>query len=259
MRLGITLWTLFGFNRTCTDRPALDYQEWSSLNSTLGALSSEDGPSTKTAAEFLTCRFPFSCLYNSCVSFLFSLKVYIELHKDWNDSYSNVHVLYKTPELRFLRSLSKDDGGKVARWLHSHVKWLYSVLKSIVLTFPSSLLKLSNKRISNLKSQAIFNVKPTWNCNEIKFMLFSSCMTCCFVLWCVMLCYVMLCYVMLCYVMLCYVMLCYVMLCYVMLCYVMLCYVVIIYCIVLLLRHVMLCYAMSSHVKLCCVVLISLT
>ena len=29
----------------------------------------------KTAVEFLTFRFPFSCLYNSCVSFSFCLKV----------------------------------------------------------------------------------------------------------------------------------------------------------------------------------------
>ena len=44
-----------------------------------------------------------------------------------------VHVLYKTRELRFSRSVSKDDGGKVARWLHSHVQLLYSVTVSIVL------------------------------------------------------------------------------------------------------------------------------
>ena len=37
-------------------------------------------------------------------------------------------------------------GDRWARWLHSHMKWLYSVIKCIVtfsLTFPSSLLKLS--------------------------------------------------------------------------------------------------------------------
>ena len=87
--------------------------------------------STKTAAEFLTFRFPFSCLYYSCVSFAFCLKVceyenlealFLKLQEDCNDSYSNVHVLYKTRELRFSRSVSKDDGGKVARWLHSHVQ-----------------------------------------------------------------------------------------------------------------------------------------
>ena len=44
-----------------------------------------------------------------------------------------VHVLYKTRELRFSRSVSKDDGGKVAMWLHSHVQLLYSVTVSIVL------------------------------------------------------------------------------------------------------------------------------
>ena len=31
------------------------------------------------------------------------------------------------------RFVSKDDGGKVGMWLHSHVKWLYSAIKSIVL------------------------------------------------------------------------------------------------------------------------------
>ena len=29
---------------------------------------------------------------------------------------------YKTPDLSFSRSVSKDDGRKVTRWLHSHVK-----------------------------------------------------------------------------------------------------------------------------------------
>ena len=102
-------------------------------------------------------NFPFSCLHNSCDSLLFCLKaceyekleaLFLKLHEDWNDSYSNVQVLYKTPELRFSRSVSKG-GGKVARWLHSHVKWLYLVIKSTVLWrsrwfFPSSFLKLSN-------------------------------------------------------------------------------------------------------------------
>ena len=83
------------------------------------------------AAEILTFRFPFSCLYNSCVSFSFCLKVceyenlealLLKLHEDWNDFYSNVHVLYKTRELRFSRSVSTDDGRKVARWLYSHVQ-----------------------------------------------------------------------------------------------------------------------------------------
>ena len=40
---------------------------------------------------------------------------------------------FSTQEMRFSRSVSKDDGGKVARCLHSHVKWLYSAIKSIVL------------------------------------------------------------------------------------------------------------------------------
>ena len=33
--------------------------------------------------------------------------------------------------MRFSRSVSKEDGGKVARCWHSHVKWLYSAVKSI--------------------------------------------------------------------------------------------------------------------------------
>ena len=83
------------------------------------------------AAEILTFRFPFSCLYNSCVSFSFCLKVceyenlealLLKLHEDWNYFYSNVHVLYKTRELRFSRSVSTDDDRKVARWLYSHVQ-----------------------------------------------------------------------------------------------------------------------------------------
>ena len=51
------------------------------------------GTSTKTAPEFLTIRFPFSCLYNSCVSFWFCLKVCIEIIQ----SYSNIHVHYIQP------------------------------------------------------------------------------------------------------------------------------------------------------------------
>ena len=48
--------------------------------------------------------------------------------------YNNaVHVLFKTQEMWFSCSVSKDDGGKVARCLHSNVKWLYSAIKSIVL------------------------------------------------------------------------------------------------------------------------------
>ena len=43
------------------------------------------------------------------------------------------HEFCKTQELRFSRSVSKDDGGKVGRCLHSQVKWLYSAIKSIVL------------------------------------------------------------------------------------------------------------------------------
>ena len=64
------------------------------------------GTSVKMAAEFLTFRFPFSYLYNSCISFLFCLKVceyeeleafFSELHDDWNDLYSNVPI----PKLKF--------------------------------------------------------------------------------------------------------------------------------------------------------------
>ena len=47
--------------------------------------------------------------------------LFLKLHKDRNDLYSDVHVLFKTRELRFSRSVSNDDGVKVARWLHFHV------------------------------------------------------------------------------------------------------------------------------------------
>ena len=48
--------------------------------------------------------------------------LFLKLHEYLNDLYSNVHVLYKTRELRFSRFVSKDDGGKVARCLLSHVQ-----------------------------------------------------------------------------------------------------------------------------------------
>ena len=50
----------------------------------------------------------------------------------------------------FSRSVSRDDGGKVAWWLHSHVRAvivfcnLIHCFATFSLTFPSSLLKLSN-------------------------------------------------------------------------------------------------------------------
>ena len=53
--------------------------------------------------------------------------LFLKMHEDLNDFYSNVHVLYKTRELRFSRSVSKDNSRKVARWLHSHVQRLYSI------------------------------------------------------------------------------------------------------------------------------------
>ena len=100
----------------------------------LGNLSNWDGNVNEDGCGIS--NFPFSCLYNSRVSFSFCLKVcqyenlealFLELHEGWNDLYSNVHVLYKTWDLRFSRSVSKDDGGKVTWWLHFHVQWLYSV------------------------------------------------------------------------------------------------------------------------------------
>ena len=41
--------------------------------------------------------------------------LFLKLHENRNDLYSYVYVLYKTRELRFSRSVSKDDGGKVTR------------------------------------------------------------------------------------------------------------------------------------------------
>ena len=60
-----------------------------------------------------------------------------------------VDVLQKTTNLSFSRSVFKDDIGKVASWLYSHGKSLYSVILvycfvTFLLTFPSSLPKLPN-------------------------------------------------------------------------------------------------------------------
>ena len=101
--------------------------------------------STKTAAEFLTFPFPFSCLYNSRVSFSFCLKVcaYEYLEALFLKSCMKIEMIctltftfpYKTRELSLSRSVSKENGGKVARWLHSHVQGLYSVTLSIFLQY----------------------------------------------------------------------------------------------------------------------------
>ena len=51
----------------------------------------------KAAVEFLTFRFPFSCLYKSCVSFSFCLKVC---------EYENLEALFlKLHEIEMVRTL----------------------------------------------------------------------------------------------------------------------------------------------------------
>ena len=57
--------------------------------------------------------------------------LFLKLHEDSNDSYSNVHVLYKTAESQIL--FPKTTVEEWPSWLHSHVKSLYSAIKSIVL------------------------------------------------------------------------------------------------------------------------------
>ena len=56
----------------------------------------------------------------------------------------------------FTRSVSKDNGGKTASWLHSHVKLLYSVIKSIVLY--RSLRGLRRRCVSSLLYRMIFDI-----------------------------------------------------------------------------------------------------
>ena len=41
--------------------------------------------------------------------------LFLKLHEDWNDSYSSILILYKTPKLRFSHYVSEDNGRKVAR------------------------------------------------------------------------------------------------------------------------------------------------
>ena len=82
-------------------------------------------------------RFPFSCLCNSfCLKLCEHKKLEASIlkpHGDWNDSCFVVHVLWKLQNWAFRVLFTKDDDGKAARWLHSNVKSLYSVIKSIVL------------------------------------------------------------------------------------------------------------------------------
>ena len=77
--------------------------------------------------------------------------LFLKPHEDWNDLYSTANVLYKFPNKCFHVQFSKDDDGKIKdEWLaglHPHVKFLYSVIKSVVswcfsLNFASWLLRL---------------------------------------------------------------------------------------------------------------------
>ena len=71
--------------------PETECEQEVALNKILVLGSFRTRTSTKTAAEFLAFRFPFSCSYNSCISFSFCLKVweyekleamFLKLHED---------------------------------------------------------------------------------------------------------------------------------------------------------------------------------
>ena len=97
--------------------------------------------STKTAARLFTSCFSLFRLYSSFVSFLVCVKVRdlkkIETSTARSTKIEVVHTLLFTfsrkPQHRFSLSVSKDDDVEVTRWLHSHVKSSYSVIKSVVL------------------------------------------------------------------------------------------------------------------------------
>ena len=74
---------------------------------------------------------------------------------------SNVHVFYKTRKLRFSRSVSKDDGEKVARCLVAFPRAvivfcnLIHCFATFSLTFPPSLLKPGFHIIATIANKII--------------------------------------------------------------------------------------------------------
>ena len=94
-------------------------------------LSIETQSSTKSAAEIPISHLLFSSLYISFVSFFLHERLWMwktgdstfNPHEEGKDSHSSARVLYKTPNWRCNILFSKDDEGKVANWLHSHVGW----------------------------------------------------------------------------------------------------------------------------------------
>ena len=104
--------------------------------------------------------------------FLFCLKMcereklealFLKLYENLNDSYPN--VLYKTPEWSFSRSGFEDDGRKVASWLHSHVKSMYSSIMFVVLqrsrwrpspSCSGSLLVYSCERVETIRKRSVW-------------------------------------------------------------------------------------------------------
>ena len=90
----------------------------------------------------LTSRFPFFCLYNSVfISFYVKvcgheklLTLILKPHETWNDSFTLLFMFSRRPQNWALHVLFfKEDDGKIASWLRSHVKLLLSVVKSNVL------------------------------------------------------------------------------------------------------------------------------
>ena len=83
---------------------------------------------------FLVC-IAHSFLFNfawSCVNIKKLETLILNPNEDWNDSCFVVYVLWKLQKWAFQVLFTKEDDGKVASWLHSHVKPLYFVIKSIV-------------------------------------------------------------------------------------------------------------------------------
>ena len=96
---------VFGGNRTTTLLSRFTKFTFSILNIS-DKKKQKKWTQHRTAAEFLTFRFSFSCITHAFF-FSFCLGVceyeklealFLKLHEDLNDSFSNVHVPYKTAE-----------------------------------------------------------------------------------------------------------------------------------------------------------------
>ena len=101
-------------------------------------LATRTGKSAKTAAEILNPRLPFSCLFDSFVSFVFCMKVFECVNlKLYFWKRTKIEIIYILPLTfsAFHALFSKDDDRNVTSWLHSHVK-LFCNLLSLTSAFP---------------------------------------------------------------------------------------------------------------------------